>query len=102
MVAFITHARRRGNPGPVGPCRRALPCRSRRPPSRSCANSRPTPIGGSRPPSSPRPPGAKKFSGISGDWRVRTGDYRIIYEIRDAQLIVLVAALGHHRDIYQH
>lgn len=50
----------------------------------------------------PRPPGAKKLAGSSGDWRVRTGDYRIIYEIRDAQLIVLVVALGHRRDIYQH
>lgn len=50
----------------------------------------------------PRPPGAKKLSGSSGDWRVRTGDYRIIYGIRDAQLIVLVVAMGHRRDIYQH
>jgi mRNA interferase RelE/StbE len=33
---------------------------------------------------------------------VHTDDYRIIYEIRDAQLIVLVVALGHRRDIYQH
>lgn len=49
----------------------------------------------------PRPPGAKKLSGSSGDWRVRTGDYRIIYEIRDAQLIVLVLAAGHRRDIYK-
>ena len=50
----------------------------------------------------PRPPGAKKLAGSSGDWRVRTGDYRIIYEIRDAELIVLVLATGHRRDIYQH
>lgn len=50
----------------------------------------------------PRPPGAKKLSGTSGDWRVRTGDYRIIYEIRDAQLIVLVVSMGHRRDIYKH
>lgn len=50
----------------------------------------------------PRPPGAKKLAGNSGDWRVRTGDFRIIYEIRDAQLIVLVVAMGHRRDIYQH
>ncbi len=50
----------------------------------------------------PRPPGAKKLSGSSGDWRVRPGDYRIIYEIRDAQLSVLVVAMGHRRDIYQH
>ncbi|WP_347877623.1 type II toxin-antitoxin system RelE/ParE family toxin [Paenarthrobacter sp. MSM-2-10-13] len=44
----------------------------------------------------------QKLSGNSGDWRVRTGDFRIIYEIRDAQLIVLVVAMGHRRDIYQH
>ncbi|WP_302846909.1 type II toxin-antitoxin system RelE/ParE family toxin [Arthrobacter sp. cf158] len=50
---------------------------------------------------SPHPPGAKKLSGSSGDWRVRTGDYRIIYEIRDAQLIVLLVAMGHRQDIYQ-
>lgn len=49
----------------------------------------------------PRPPGAKKLSGSISDWRVRTGDYRIIYEIRDAQLIVLVVTMGHRRDIYQ-
>jgi mRNA interferase RelE/StbE len=51
---------------------------------------------------SPRPPGAKKLSGSSGDWRVRTGDYRIFYEIQDAQLIVLVLAMGHRREIYKH
>ena len=50
---------------------------------------------------SPRPPGAKKLSGGSGDWRVRTGDYRIIYEIHDARLMVLVVAVGHRRDIYR-
>ena len=49
----------------------------------------------------PRPPGAKKLSGSSGDWRVRTGDYRIIYEIQDDRLIVLVVAVGHRREIYR-
>ncbi|GAA4050221.1 hypothetical protein GCM10023063_42440 [Arthrobacter methylotrophus] len=47
----------------------------------------------------PRPPEVKKLSGSSGDWCVRTGDYRIIDEIRDAQLIVLVLAMGPRRDI---
>ncbi|MCU1330961.1 MAG: addiction module toxin, RelE/StbE [Bryobacterales bacterium] len=50
----------------------------------------------------PRPPGAKKLAGSTNDWRVRTGDYRIIYEIQDAQLIILVVALGHRRDIYRY
>ena len=49
-----------------------------------------------------RPPGAKKLAGGDGEWRVRTGDYRIVYEIRDDVLFVLVLAVGHRRDIYRH
>lgn len=49
----------------------------------------------------PRPTAAKKLVGGDGEWRVRTGDYRIIYEIRDDVLLVLVVAVGHRRDIYQ-
>ncbi|WP_327015584.1 type II toxin-antitoxin system RelE/ParE family toxin [Cryobacterium sp. GrIS_2_6] len=49
----------------------------------------------------PRPPKAIQLIGGSGEWRVRTGDYRIIYEIRDVELIVLVLRLGHRREIYE-
>lgn len=49
----------------------------------------------------PRPNAAKRLVGGDGEWRVRTGDYRIIYEIRDDVLLVLVVAVGHRRDIYQ-
>lgn len=49
----------------------------------------------------PRPAGAKKLVGGDGEWRVRTGDYRIVYEIYDGVLLVLVVAIGHRRDIYQ-
>lgn len=48
----------------------------------------------------PRPNGAKKLVGGDGEWRVRTGDYRIVYEIHDNVLIVLVIAVGHRREIY--
>lgn len=48
----------------------------------------------------PRPNAAKKLVGGDGEWRVRTGDYRITYEIRDDVLLVLVVAVGHRRDIY--
>ena len=51
--------------------------------------------------SEPRPAGAKRLVGGDGEWRVRTGDYRIVYEIDDQVLIVLVVALGHRRDIYR-
>jgi mRNA interferase RelE/StbE len=50
----------------------------------------------------PRPSGAKKLVGGNGEWRVRTGEYRIIYGIHDDFLLVLVVAIGHRRDIYQH
>lgn len=51
--------------------------------------------------SDPRPPSAKKLVGGDGEWRVRTGDYRIVYEIHDGVLVVLVLAVGHRREIYQ-
>jgi mRNA interferase RelE/StbE len=51
--------------------------------------------------SEPRPPGATKLSGGEGEWRVRTGDYRIIYEIHDQALLVLVIAVGHRREVYR-
>ena len=49
----------------------------------------------------PRPPKAIQLVGGSGEWRVRTGDYRIVYEIHDDELIVLVLRLGHRREIYE-
>jgi len=48
----------------------------------------------------PRPSAAKKLVGGNGEWRVRTGDYRIVYEIHDSVLLVLVIAVGHRREIY--
>lgn len=47
----------------------------------------------------PRPPGAKKLAGGEGEWRVRTGAYRVVYEIDDEMLLVLVVTLGHRRDV---
>jgi mRNA interferase RelE/StbE len=49
----------------------------------------------------PRPPKAKQLTGAIGAWRVCTGDYRVVYVIRDKELIVLVVAVGHRRDIYR-
>ncbi len=47
----------------------------------------------------PRPAGCKKLTGREG-WRIRSGDYRAIYEIDDAQKRVTVLHLGHRRDVY--
>lgn len=49
----------------------------------------------------PRPPAATRLVGGNGEWRVRTGDYRIVYEIKDGELLVLVLAIGHRRDVYR-
>lgn len=49
----------------------------------------------------PRPAGAQQLVGGAGEWRVRTGDYRIVYEIHDDVLVVLVVAVGHRKDIYR-
>lgn len=51
--------------------------------------------------SDPRPPAAIKLVGGAGEWRVRTGDYRIVYDIADDQLVVLVLRMGHRREIYR-
>ena len=49
----------------------------------------------------PRPPAATRLVGGAGEWRVRTGDYRIVYEIEEERLLVLVLSAGHRREIYQ-
>ena len=48
----------------------------------------------------PRPPAATRLVGGAGEWRVRTGDYRVIYEIHDGELLVLVLRMAHRREIY--
>ena len=48
----------------------------------------------------PRPPDVKKLKGRDG-WRIRIGDYRVIYEIHDPALQVLVITVGHRRQVYQ-
>lgn len=48
----------------------------------------------------PRPPGSVKLSGAEF-YRIRCGDYRIIYEILDKLLVVTVIKIGHRRDVYE-
>lgn len=48
----------------------------------------------------PRPPAAKKLT-ARPEWRVRTGDYRVLYRIEDQVLIVVVVHAGHRREVYR-
>lgn len=48
----------------------------------------------------PRPPGCEKLSGRD-QYRLRQGDYRILYEIQDLELVVVVVKVGHRREVYR-
>ena len=48
----------------------------------------------------PRPPDVKKLKARDA-WRIRLGDYRVIYEIHDRVLQILVIAVGHRREVYR-
>ncbi len=49
----------------------------------------------------PRPAGVKKLAGSDPAWRIRVGDYRVIYTIADDALIVLVVKIGHRQHVYR-
>ncbi len=49
----------------------------------------------------PRPPAAKMLVNSGGAWRVRIGDYRVVYDIEDGRLVVLVLAVAHRREVYR-
>jgi len=49
----------------------------------------------------PRPPGTKKLEGLESLYRMRVGAYRILYQIRDRVLLVLVVGVGNRREIYR-
>ena len=49
----------------------------------------------------PRPAGVKKLVGSHSDWRIRIGEYRIIYEINDSAKTITVLQVEHRRDAYR-
>ncbi len=49
----------------------------------------------------PRPAGVKKLVGGRSDWRIRIGEYRIVYEIDDATKTVTILGVAHRRDAYR-
>ena len=48
----------------------------------------------------PRPSGCRKLVGREG-WRIRVGDYRVVYEIGDRERVVTVLHIGHRKDVYR-
>lgn len=49
----------------------------------------------------PRPPGCIQLKGGDGELRTRVGDYRVVYDVHDGELLVLVLRVGHRRDVYR-
>lgn len=49
----------------------------------------------------PRPPGVKALSGQEALWRIRIGDFRVVYQVRDDELLVLVVRVAHRREVYR-
>lgn len=46
-------------------------------------------------------PGTGQMAGQHGTFRLRVGDWRIVYEVRDAELVVLLVKIGHRREVYR-
>jgi mRNA interferase RelE/StbE len=49
----------------------------------------------------PRPSGCEKLSGVDDLYRVRVGDYCVVYQVADEVLVVLVVTIGHRGDVYR-
>ena len=49
----------------------------------------------------PRPSACKKLAGRDGTFRVRAGDYRVVYTVNDREIVVTVIKIGHRREIYR-
>ena len=51
--------------------------------------------------SNPLPPGHEKLKGQEEIYRIRQGDYRILYSIFEARLLILILKIGHRREVYR-
>lgn len=49
----------------------------------------------------PRPPKVKKLKGMDNLYRVRVGNYRIVYTVEDQKMVILVVRIAHRKDIYK-
>ena len=49
----------------------------------------------------PRPQGFIQLAGGAGECRIRVGQYRIVYDVEDDELVILVLRIGHRREVYR-
>lgn len=49
----------------------------------------------------PRPQGSEKLAGMANAWRIRSGNYRVVYTVDDRAQVVTVTRVGHRREVYR-
>ena len=49
----------------------------------------------------PRPPGSEKLVGMANAWRIRSGNYRVVYTVDDSAQVVTITRVGHRREVYR-
>jgi mRNA interferase RelE/StbE len=49
----------------------------------------------------PFPPGVRKIAGEEHAYRIRVGDYRVVYDVPEKEIVVLVLRIGHRKDVYR-
>lgn len=49
----------------------------------------------------PFPAGVRKFQGEEDHWRIRVGDYRIIYRVENRRIVIVIVRIGHRREVYR-
>ncbi|MGH9101893.1 MAG: type II toxin-antitoxin system RelE family toxin [Acidimicrobiales bacterium] len=49
----------------------------------------------------PRPRGCEKLAGMADAWRIRSGNYRVVYTIDDHVQVVTITRVGHRREVYR-
>jgi mRNA interferase RelE/StbE len=49
----------------------------------------------------PYPPGAKKLQGTEFIYRIRVGDYRIVYEVNAAEIVIIIVRVRHRKEVYR-
>ena len=52
-------------------------------------------------PDDPFPPGSRKLSGHDDVFRIRVGVYRVVYDVTEATLVIIILKIGHRKDVYR-
>jgi mRNA interferase RelE/StbE len=49
----------------------------------------------------PYPPGCRKLAGYAHSWRIRVGDYRVVYDVFEGRLVIEIIRVAHRKEVYR-